>query len=215
VHANTLLEDNWLLIYDNAESTASLADLWPPSDRGSILITSQDSTWLIQEHVGFRIHLQSFDLQEGTAMLENILDKQGQTISNDIASAIVAETSGLPLAIRQIGSYICATESDPAEFLKSYQGHSSSLRIDEWNENTPPWYSHTLATSLNFAFGNLNEDATFLISLISFLDPDKIQEELFTRLSGQDNMPLFGTITQYALLSNLRNVRQLKECTQV
>jgi hypothetical protein len=209
MHIDTLLEDNWLLIYDNAESVASLADLWPPSNRGSIIITSQDASWLIQEHIGFRIRLESFDLQEGVAMLESILDKQGQTISNDIARQIVEEMSGLPLAIRQIGYYIYATESDPAEFLKSYQDYSSSLKIDEWNESSLLWYSHTLATFLNFAFGHLSEEAIFLLGLISFLDPDKIQEDLFASANSQNNIPLFGSMTQYACLCNRREFYQL------
>jgi len=186
------LDDDWLLVYDNAENAASLADLWPPSSRGSILITSQDSSWLYQEHISFHILLESFDQQDSKAMLRSILSKQGQELSEEVATALVVETGGLPLAIRHIASYIRATESDPMEFLQTYhEDRSSSSTVDEWDENIPPWYRHTLATFLNFAFRQLNDQSIFLLIIVSFLDPDCIQEEFFTHSLGPSELQPF------------------------
>lgn len=168
-------------MYDNALNPGSLADLWPPSSHGSILLTSQDSSWLYQEHVSFQILLESFSMQDGKAMLTDILRKQGLPVSEQVAVALIEETGGLPLAIRHIASYISATDSEPMEFLENYRrDRSSSLSVDQWDHNTPPWYGHTLATFLDFAFRHLQGPSMFLLSIISFLDPDSIPEELFT-----------------------------------
>ncbi|KAH8714868.1 hypothetical protein GQ44DRAFT_776033 [Phaeosphaeriaceae sp. PMI808] len=92
------------------------------------------------------------------------------SIHDEQAMAIVKETGGLTLAVRHIGSYLCAMNVDPKEFLQEYRDEDEASAIDAWGESSPSWYSHTLSTFLNYAFGQLTGDPVALFAVVVFLD---------------------------------------------
>ncbi|KAF2195031.1 hypothetical protein K469DRAFT_756928, partial [Zopfia rhizophila CBS 207.26] len=173
--------DDWLLIFDNVDSINDISDFWPRSLDGCIMLTSQNSNWRYKENVDRTILLKSLTSKESIGMLEKIMAKQGKIISSEAAAALVKETGGLPLAIRHIGSYICAMGTDPVQFLQAYQDENEASAIDAWDESIPSWYSHTLSTFLNYAFEKLTDDAIALLSTVCFLDPETIGEDVFTQ----------------------------------
>lgn len=106
--------------------------------------------------------------------------RQGRVMSDHAAESIVQEVGGLPLAIRQIGSYIAATNLEPSEFLQRYQwDRATASSVDEWDDSIPLSYVHTLATVWKFAFDRLSEEAISALSMLSFLDLGSIPQELF------------------------------------
>ncbi|KAF2105691.1 P-loop containing nucleoside triphosphate hydrolase protein [Lophiotrema nucula] len=173
-----------LLIFDNAENVTELSEFWPYSSKCCIILTSQNSSWLLKENVSYGIALKSLTTAESFELLKKTTEKQGRSIDYEAGAAIVKETGGLPLAIRHIGSYICAMGTNVAEFLADYQNESEASAIDAWSESAPSWYSHTLSTFLNYAFERLTPDAISLLTVIIFLDSEAIDETIFLQASG-------------------------------
>ncbi|KAK4504226.1 hypothetical protein PRZ48_005142 [Zasmidium cellare] len=177
-------DEEWLLILDNAEDPYLLSDLWPSSDNGSIIITSQNSLWRMQDSVEATLRVESLDVDPSITLLRKIMAKQGKSVSDDDASAIVGEVGRLPLAIRQIGSYVATEDIDPLDFLQLYRDRQAASDIGSWEDSRTPLYLHTLATVWEFAFSKLCPDAAFMIGAMSLLDPDKIPEIFFKNRMG-------------------------------
>ncbi len=109
------------MILDNVGDSRDFNKLWPPSPRGSILLTSQNQNWLLQESIRTRLGVQSFSTFEGAKMLKDVLKRHRRSISGAAAERVVEEVGGLPLAIQQLGSYITATSLDPLVLLERYK----------------------------------------------------------------------------------------------
>ncbi|KAK4237960.1 P-loop containing nucleoside triphosphate hydrolase protein [Achaetomium macrosporum] len=180
--------DTWLLIFDNAEEPGSLEAFWPPSANGSVLLTTQDTSWIGQEIIGHGMSLRSFGTDDGVKLLQGIFSRWKRSISRGIAQRIVHETGGLPLALRQIGSYICTIGSDPEDFLARYSEAQGSTLIDQWSESTQPSYPRTLATFLDFSFNKLTQQALSVLAVFCFLDVDNVWVDV---LSGGSPGQLF------------------------
>ncbi|KAK0744936.1 P-loop containing nucleoside triphosphate hydrolase protein [Apiosordaria backusii] len=170
--------DTWLLVFDNVESPADMVDFWPGSGKGAVILTTQDTSWLSQEYITQGFRLDTMDTNEAVDLVVSLFERKSRKISDKDALDIAKETGGLPLAIRQITSYILAEGLTTEKFFKIYHSHRGSKSIDAWNESTTPWYSHTLATFLDVAFAKLGPRAVLILSIISFLDVDKIQQDL-------------------------------------
>src|SRR5258707_5456575 len=78
-------EQDWLLVFDNAENARDLEDYWPPATKGAILLTSQNQHWLHQENVAHGIRVESFSTGEGVSVLRSIMQKHGRRISESAA----------------------------------------------------------------------------------------------------------------------------------
>ncbi|KAI1378291.1 hypothetical protein F4677DRAFT_443506 [Hypoxylon crocopeplum] len=209
--------ENWLLIFDNAESPNQMSQFWPKSGNGAILVTTQDASWLSQEYITQSYRLGSLNESEGVDLVRGFFERNNHGISDIEAKGIVGETGGLPLAIRQISSYILAENMDTTRFLEGYRAHQSSKAVDAWEISATPWSCHTLATFLNFAFEKLTTRAISILGIMSLLDADKIQERLF-RDEGQldeGEATFFGDpldfdndisrLCRYSLISKSRN----------
>lgn len=174
------------MIFDNAEDPRSLEAFWPPSRNGSVLLTSQDTSWVGQETINHGISIRSLDIDDGVKLLQGIFSRWKRTISREAAERIVYETGGLPLALRQIGSYICTIGTDPEDFVARYsEVQSSSTWVDQWSESTQPSYSRTLATFLDFSFSKLGQRALSALGVFCFLDVDNVWADVLSGSAGQ------------------------------
>ena len=155
-----------------------MSQFWPTSNKGSVLLTTQDSRWLAQEYVSHGIGLKSLGQEEGVDLVNRLFERKRRTISTNDAITIFEKTGGLPLAMRQIASYMVAESLEPVDFWKSYRDRRRSEVVNAWNESSTPWYSHTLATFLDVAFAKLTGRAISILIILSVLDGKKIQEKL-------------------------------------
>ena len=106
------------------------------------------------------------------------MSEQGRNITASTPERITEELSGLPLAIRQLGSYLLATSLEPADILHHYQlDRATASVVDEWDEVSPLSYRHTLANVWKFSFDRQPEAALSLLNVMFLLDPDKILHE--------------------------------------
>lgn len=169
---------NCLIILDNAESPMALEDYIPPTTKGSLLLTSQDQTWLIQEFITKGERLGPFSKADGVRLLRLLLQRVNMSVSDKEAGEIVDEMGALPLAVRQVGSYITTTSTDPASFLTSYRDTRMRAALNSLEQGLIS-YPHTLATVWKLSFDRLSPASLHLLSIMSFLDPDRISKSIF------------------------------------
>ncbi|KAI9853911.1 MAG: hypothetical protein M1813_001626 [Trichoglossum hirsutum] len=173
-------EENWLLVFDNAEDLEGIRDYWPPSTRGSILLTSQNPDWLREDlNLDQSIRIKEFSKNEGTEMLVAMMKKHKLPSTEDSAAAIVEELGGLPLAIRQMGSYISTTGLTLPAFMDIYKDQLMASKVDEWSDSAGISYKFTISAVFRVAFDKLSPQSRFLMDVIAFFDPDYIPQELF------------------------------------
>lgn len=185
-------DERWLLVLDNVESSDDVQEIWPSCNRGSILVTTQDSGWQYREDIKHWISIQPMETEDGVAMVRAVFDRQKQSISTSAAERICKESGGQALSIRQLSSYICANREDPDQFLDTYPRLSG--RIDSWDEGMPPSYQHTLSTFLDLTVKKLLDCDISLISQFAFLDPDSIQENLLYDRSQESELSFNGKL---------------------
>ncbi len=184
---------DWLLILDNVEDDIStIRDFLPTIGKGSILITCRmQSLGNIASHP---MEVDVMDLEEGILFLlrragilslENALD----TVSDKnraVASALVKELGGLPLALDQAGAYIEETGCSLSWYLNLYKRHSAKLLKQR---DPSPEYPQSVATTWSLSFQKVakaNPVSAEMLRLSAFLHPDAIPEEIFTE--GRDDL---------------------------
>jgi hypothetical protein len=168
---------SFLLIFDNVDKIDILLQVWPASTKGSILITTR-SLPVARNRSNDYICLEPFSAQLGPEALYALTGFEGADDEDTAAAAEICRLlGGLPLAIVQVSEFICDRGSSYTEFLALYQ--KSSAKILARGE-VPLEYTHTLNTVWELSLNNLPQDASTLLKLIAFFDPDAIEERLLT-----------------------------------
>lgn len=185
-----MLEVPYLIIFDNADSVDNkslLAQFWPRTGKGSILITSRDRS-LLGEFPGQS--LTQFPSEDAVKLLVG-LTNQGSRVAGDAHRESEAKAAAkladlvhcLPLAITQLASIAIEDCCSLADLGSSYD-NLSQLIEDSSSGNTITGalsqYSHSLKTVLDMNYGRLNKNEQALLNIMSFLDPDRIQFSLLT-----------------------------------
>ena len=166
----------WLIIFDNADDLSMLADYWPVTGTGSVLVTSRDPLAKSRAHipVDHGLDLEPLSVSEGGSLLRRItgIDKE-----KDVETSITIATklSGLPLAINQIARTISQRNLSFEEFLELYNDQSIRSEIHQSKNGLDSKSLYTL-----WAFEDLSLVALGLLNIVSFLDPDRISEKLLS-----------------------------------
>ncbi|KAI0453559.1 pfs domain-containing protein [Xylaria acuta] len=175
-------DKTWLLIFDNAEDIGTIRPFWPASPRGAIIVTSQNpAIGLITKN---RIHLQPLTLDEGSSLLQNILDR-GESEKQE-AKHLSQLLGGLPLAITHFGGAILRSQCPISQISQSFsrRTHSSQIWTMDDEMSVMRAYENTLNTVWDYAISRLSSDALTLLEFIAFLDPDQIPVDMFVGQSG-------------------------------
>jgi tetratricopeptide repeat protein len=152
-----VLEDEWLLVFDNALDWESVAAFLPPTGRGRVLITSQSSHWPP------RMALEVPVLRTEAAV--DLLIKRTGDLDEQAARELAIELDGLPLAIEQAAAYMLAVGDTITEYLASFR----QRRADMLARGKPTGYSKTLATTWTLAFHRLRVTEPRAIGLLRLL----------------------------------------------
>ncbi|KAI9811064.1 MAG: hypothetical protein M1827_005646 [Pycnora praestabilis] len=164
-----------LIIFDNADDLEILKHAWPGSGKGSILLTSRDSSAAFSPASdGF--HVKPFDNLMGSAVLLSLVGQdpdsgRNQSAAKDITKAL----GGLPLAINQISGFLVQQKLSLEAFLPLYERNSSKIHA---RKSALSDYDHSLNTVWEIALNRLSGDARSLQSLLCFFDPDRIYESI-------------------------------------
>ncbi|RHZ46901.1 uncharacterized protein CDV56_103201 [Aspergillus thermomutatus] len=177
---------DWLAETNNADDLELAKHAWPRSSSGSILVTSRDS------NAAFALAsdgclVKPFEIETGSAALLNFLGADSTSNPNrEEAKAITTALGGLPLALNQIGGFMVHRKVPLHKFLALYKRNAAS--IDSKGARNMD-YSHTLATVWEMSLEKLSGNAKALHMLLSFLDPDCVQESLLREESGSIQNP--------------------------
>ncbi|HMD13746.1 MAG TPA: tetratricopeptide repeat protein, partial [Bacteroidota bacterium] len=124
-------------------------------------------------------------------LLRSRLGAAGETSEARIEAAeIVKELAYLPLAIEQAGAYIREASRDLFKFLPSYRKDRKNhhARLSKGNRN---YYSGSVSTTWHLSFQKIeqnNSDATKILRLLSFLNPDGILTDFLS--TGKEGLSI-------------------------
>ncbi|KAK1961468.1 tetratricopeptide repeat domain-containing protein [Colletotrichum sublineola] len=185
--------DNWLLIFDNADNIDILTHYMPYNANGSVLLTSRDP--FAKEHFFNNesgIDMEPLAVAESADLLQRLIAKPNTTESSDEKEAAI-ELAGyldnLPLAMTQMAGFIRRRHLLIREFVNLFANNARYGEIHGiGNPMQQRRYGNTLATAFNF--DTLTPQAKNLVQILSFLNPDRVQEYIFVHSSQRNEMSL-------------------------
>lgn len=186
----------WLLIFDNVNDLTIVNEFIPTLGEGCILITCRMQS--LGNLVPHPVEVDTMNTEDGILLLlrragilslEDTLD----TVSEQdrmIASTLVKEVDGLPLALDQAGAYIEETGCSLARYLDLYKKHYDRLLKRRGISSA---YPQSVATTWSLSFRKIekaNPVAAEMLRLCAFLHPDAIPEDIFTESQADPNSVL-------------------------
>ena len=172
----------FLLIFDNVDKLGLLDQIWPASNRGSIIITSRSHSQAAGR-VTATIALSPFHAEEGREVLQSLTGMKPAGDEEETAAREVCRlVDGLPLAMVQISNFIRDRGYSYGEFLRMYEKSAEKI----FAKSEPPVeYNHTLLTTWEISLQSLSTEATALQNLLAFFDPDTIPERLLINAKAE------------------------------
>lgn len=173
---------DWLLILDNLDDVTVLDGYLPKSSASQhILITTRNQHYDQIPSEGVPVGLLS--AEEAVNLLLNRSKVAHTADSKAEAAKIVEELGYLALAIEQAAAYIREASKDIFKFLTSYRLNRTKYhaRISQGNRS---YYAESLATAWRLSFQRLeviNVDASNMLRLLAFLNPDGVSVEFLER----------------------------------
>jgi tetratricopeptide (TPR) repeat protein len=176
----------WLLIFDNADDLTLLRNFLPSGGKGHILLTTREQA---TGRIAQRIELEKMEQEEGALFLlrrAGIITRDAPLDAADptdlkAAKEIVQAMDGLPLALDQAGAFIEETRCSLSDYLLFFQTRQAELLQRRGRLATD--HPDPVAATWSLSFEKVqkaNPAAADLLRLCAFLDPDGIQEEIFT-----------------------------------
>jgi tetratricopeptide (TPR) repeat protein len=187
--------DQWLLIFDNADSPELLKAYYPRTPRGHILLTSRAQ---IFDTLGIArpLALEKMDPQEALDFLfKRTARAQNDPNEKNAAEQLAKELGYLPLALEQAAAYLVAKTARFQDYLASFQQQRLSL-LNKAQPKTGD-YPASVAKTWAFNFQEVEQDlvAADILRVSAFLSPDAIPKELFTEGASQLGPVIANTLT--------------------
>ncbi|KAH1845095.1 hypothetical protein KXX43_006719 [Aspergillus fumigatus] len=170
-------EVQWLIVFDNADSPDLLQDYWPLSSNGSILVTSRDPLSKNSPSIAYRaIDLPPLEDHEGAELLRRL---SHVTDEEEVSVKIAVKLGGLPLAISQMAAVIRYQYLSFTEFYERYEDEHDRRELHSFDAVIPRPEARGNIASI-WAVEQLGNHAACLLEICAMLDPDRIQERLFS-----------------------------------
>ncbi|KAK2592574.1 hypothetical protein QQS21_009719 [Conoideocrella luteorostrata] len=168
--------EDWLLVFDNANDLCILPPFWPASERGAVLVTSQNPASAYQlANTG--IEIKPFSPEESTVFFRGQLEPM--TVGDDEARNMTESFGYHTLTIKQMASYIKESQCTLSQFQEVYANSTDRRQLLATpNELSAPGYPHTTMTAFEVTFSKLSPNALSTLGILSFFDPDRIPEAL-------------------------------------
>jgi DNA-binding SARP family transcriptional activator len=171
----------WLLIFDNAERPADIAD-YRPSGGGHVLVTSRSPGW---GALGGRVEVDVLDRSETVALLRARLPE----MTVEMADKLAAELGDLPLAAAQAAGYLEQTGLPSSDYLRRLRSHRAGLLAD----GDVLDYQGRVDTTWEISLERLravSPAAVGLLEISAFLAPEPIPLSMFTEHADLLDEPL-------------------------
>ncbi|MCJ1430727.1 hypothetical protein MMC27_000077 [Xylographa pallens] len=197
---------SWLIVFDNADYPDLLRDYWPMDSTGAVIVTGRNPSakidvqrWAMGKtspyFLGFLV--EPFSDKDGADFLSKLLGPDSTSESRDSLSALVSRLGGLPLAISQTAALSIKEKKSIADILKSFESETAELLkklpsekdfFSESSSATIDIYPHTLLTV--WAFQHLKLQSIALLKVLSFMDPDQVNNLLLAAPKGLYPLPI-------------------------
>lgn len=169
-------EDDWLMVFDNADDPAVLRPFLPPTRKGGrVLLTSRAQSFAC---VGIKKTLR-VDTLESAEAVRFLIERTGDPDSQR-AAELADELGHLPLALEQAAAYIETVGGG----LRGYLARFRSQGVTVFAKGKPSTdYPKTVATTWTLSFDAVREvspASAELLTAAAFLPPDSIPVEVFT-----------------------------------
>ncbi|HEY5848296.1 MAG TPA: FxSxx-COOH system tetratricopeptide repeat protein [Microlunatus sp.] len=164
-------EERWLLIFDNAERPADIAD-YQPGGTGHVLITSRYPAW---GALGGRLEVDVLTRPETVALLRARMP----TLDEKLADQLSAELGDLPLAAAQAAGYLEQTDLPPEDYVRRFRTRRAELLA----RGDVLGYHGRIDTTWALSFERLRAEepaAVQLLEIAAFLAPERIPLFLFS-----------------------------------
>lgn len=182
-----LIDDSWLIIFDNVEEPELLDNIWPSRGNGSILVTARAAAISFQLATE-RLEVPSFDEREGPELLMSLLGKQyeGQKAA---AKELAEKLGGHALAISQMAAVIKLRNMSLPSFNALYDTHREQLHRTH-RRTRAAGYSHFLDTVWKLSFKYLTIAGRALLAIIALLSPESIPRRFFLLEKPRERPPV-------------------------
>ena len=205
-NASILLDDQsesnlatWLLVFNNADDLEVLQAFWPPSQRGSILITSRDP---MAKQGGSGIDLEPFEPNEAAFLVRRLTQVSDSPENCETSLNLSIRLGGLPLAITQIAALIERLDMTLQEFLVYFDHQTNIAKVAKMKPIVlHDHYKHSLFTV--WALESLSPQALTALQVLSFLNPDSIKESLISPPLPYEPPSNFPTTTDDYIMARL------------
>jgi DNA-binding SARP family transcriptional activator/tetratricopeptide (TPR) repeat protein len=179
----------WLLLLDNAKSTADLR-AWLPAGPGHTLITSRNPGW---GELAARVEIDVLPRPESVALIQVSRSGVGPEEADRLAEAL----GDLPLALAQAARFLAETGMPVDHYLSLLE-----TRAEELLDQSPPEsHPHSLTAAIRLATDRLAEAdpaALALVRIGAFLAPEPIPADMLTRpitATGSSRPPELEALT--------------------
>ena len=173
-------QENWLLVYDNAEDVKMVRPFLPQSGKHHVLLTSRNPHWDGMKSLPLGVWNEAQGLSFLRARLGNGCGNGiGSDVSDDaVLKALFNALDGLPLALEQACAYILISKIPLAKYITFLAQHETATRLLKREDGSG--CNRSVLAALSLAFDQLSEAAKALLKLCSWMAAEPIPAFLFT-----------------------------------
>lgn len=172
-------QQNWLLVFDNADNPDRIKRYIPRGGLGHVLVTSCNPNW---RGAASTLSVRVLERKESIDFLVKRTGETDTKAADDLADAL----GDLPLALEQAGAYIEAARISLSRYLDMFKMYKTKLL----NRSSPSTEYPEIATTWNISINAVRKTCQAgvdLLNLCAFLSTDDIYEELIT--DGAKHLP--------------------------
>ncbi|GAA0282431.1 FxSxx-COOH system tetratricopeptide repeat protein [Cryptosporangium japonicum] len=212
-------QDDWLLVFDNAEDPAGITTWIPDGGRGAVLVTTRRTGY---QSLGPVLEVPVWERAES---LEFLTERRPDITRTDAEH--LAETLGdLPLALEQAAAYLDTAQLTPTRYLELWDKAGDRLL----GRGHATGHTQTVATVWTVAMDRIAGEspaAEVLLRVCALLAPEPIPTGLFTAApepwppvlarAVEDELEFedaLGILASYALITRDRDTIRLHRLVQ-
>ena len=169
-----------LIVLDNFEGNPEIIInlLSKCSGKKSVIVTSTQPD--ISSVVYTAIEIRSFSPEDGGSFFNHLMGFDITGRKESLSQQLAVVVGGLPLAIAHIAGMLQESSMSLEELISRLQSEKQTLNsIEQRPFQLPLSYTRILSTLWTKVFQNLSPEEAEVLDVLSFLDPDEIQRDLF------------------------------------
>ncbi|KIW70019.1 hypothetical protein PV04_02330 [Phialophora macrospora] len=175
-----ILEERWLIVFDNVEKYQHLERYYPADNRhGSIIITTTLRTVVPSIRKDAVISLSRITTEESFELFFKSMHALPEDIGATKDHKLFQDLDGMPLAIVVAAAHMDTSTESIDDFQQQLQNHEYKNTVFNNPQFTQIGYSYTVWNVIDTSIAKLSDEARFLIAQLALLDPNSVPLNLF------------------------------------